>query len=100
MRGLVRRVAILLYAPAVGPGRTPEPKETRTMMKTTTRVRNTVYALLVGGALGFGATQVTAAPSSPADEARACSERACDNQCRAQGGIDGRCNNGQCLCLF
>ena len=70
------------------------------MTRVTTLARNTLYGLLVGGALGFGATQVAAAPAPPADEARACTEQGCRNQCRAVSAYDGRCYNGQCLCLY
>lgn len=50
-------------------------------------------------ALGFGGTQAFAAPQQ-ANEARACNEKGCDAWCHSQGGIDGRCSNGTCLCLY
>ena len=69
------------------------------MKPITTVVRRTAAAALVALSLGFGAAQALAAPRGP-DEARACNPGGCDRACRAQGAIEGRCNNGLCLCLF
>lgn len=69
------------------------------MNGTLKRARNGMAALALAASLGFGATQALAA--LPADEAaRACNPKGCNAQCQAQGGFEGRCNNGACLCLF
>ncbi len=56
-------------------------------------------AAVTAASLGFGATQALAAPAAE-EVARACNPKSCNASCQAQGGIEGRCNNGQCLCLF
>lgn len=69
-------------------------------MSTTARwIRNGAATAALAAALGFGATQALAEPAADA-AARACTPRGCNAQCQAQGGIEGRCNNGACLCLF
>lgn len=57
-------------------------------------------ALALG--LGFGTAQALAAPAAVgADEARACNPTGCNQSCRAQGGISGRCTDaGLCACFF
>ena len=69
------------------------------MRSITTLARRSALAALVAASLGFGAARALAAPGAP-DEARACNPNGCDRACRAQGAIEGRCNNGLCLCLF
>jgi len=67
------------------------------MMKNT--ITRWTLAAVTAASLGFGATQAVAAPAGE-DAARACNPSGCNASCRAQGGIEGRCSNGQCLCLF
>ncbi len=69
------------------------------MKGTLKQARNALAALALTASLGFGAAQAFAAPAGH-EAARACNPKACNKQCQAQGGIEGRCNNGQCLCLF
>jgi hypothetical protein len=66
-------------------------------------IRGWLYAAGVAAALGFGGTQAVAAPGpgSSADQARACNPTGCNQSCRAQGGISGRCTDaGLCACFF
>ena len=63
------------------------------------RIGRWLLAVGSAAALGFGASQAMASPREAAEE-RACNPTGCNKQCQAQGGISGRCNNGQCLCLF
>jgi hypothetical protein len=57
-------------------------------------------AAMTAAALGFGASQAVASPRE-AETERACNPTGCNQWCRAQGGISGRCtDSGQCLCLF
>jgi hypothetical protein len=56
--------------------------------------KSLVFAAAFVGSLGFGAVQAFAAPASPANEARACSQRQCP-ECGTLGGtwvpMYGRC---------
>ena len=72
-------------------------------MRTTTRaVRRWVFGAGMAAALGFGGAQAMAAPADTArGEARACNPTGCNQSCRAQGGISGRCTDaGLCACFF
>jgi hypothetical protein len=68
-------------------------------------IRRLAAAAMVASALGLGTAPALAVPPAP-DESRTCTRsdgcnpRGCDNACRARGGISGRCNGDQCLCLF
>ena len=75
------------------------------MRSITIPFRRLAAAAMVASALGLGtapALAVTRAPddSLPCKAGEGCNPRGCDNACRVQGGISGRCNGGQCLCLF
>jgi len=70
------------------------------MNGTLKHARNAMAALALAASLGFGAAQAFAAPAAGHEAARACNAKGCNAQCQAQGGIEGRCNNGACLCLF
>jgi hypothetical protein len=66
-------------------------------------IRGWMYAAGVAAALGFGGAQAAAAPAAgpSGDEARACNPTGCNQSCRAQGGISGRCTDaGLCACFF
>jgi hypothetical protein len=65
------------------------------------RVRQWSLAALVAASLGFGATQVVAAPAEAA-EARACDPVRCDQKCKdAIPGSRGVCVGGRfCDCLL
>lgn len=62
------------------------------------QVRRAAAALAVAASLGFGAAQALAAPV--AEAARACNPKGCNSWCQAQGGFEGRCSEGACLCLY
>jgi hypothetical protein len=64
--------------------------------------RRWVFGAGMAAALGFGGAQAMAAPADAArDEARACNPTGCNQSCRAQGGISGRCTDaGLCACFF
>lgn len=71
-------------------------------MCATGTLRRRVFGAAMAVALGFGGTQVMAAPADVArDQARACNPSGCDRSCRAQGGISGSCTDaGLCACFF
>jgi hypothetical protein len=59
-----------------------------------------LFAAVLAGTLGFGATQVLAAPA-PADAERVCNPIACNRQCEAMFGpfASGFCTEGgMCAC--
>ena len=63
-------------------------------------IRKAGFALVLAGALGFGAAQALAAPG--ASEARACNPQGCNARCQAQFGgfAGGFCLDGQCVCAI
>lgn len=65
-------------------------------------IQRLVFGAAVVAALGFGGTQVAAAPSLGGwVEDRKCHPTGCDRSCRAQGAFSGRCTDaGLCACLF
>ena len=64
------------------------------MKATLKQARNGIAALALAASLGFGATQALASPAAGDEAARACNPKGCNAQCQAQGGFEGRCNNG------
>lgn len=68
-------------------------------MRAAAKIRNAVFGGAVAVALGFGATQVVAAPAAP--DQQTCNPKVCDNQCRGQGYMRGSCGtDGICRCLL
>jgi hypothetical protein len=65
-------------------------------------MRNWAFGAGLAAALGFGGAQALAAPADAGRaEARACNPTGCNQSCRAQGGISGRCTDaGLCACFF
>lgn len=66
------------------------------MTKVIRRARRWSLAALVAASLGFGATQVVAAPAEAA-EAQACLKYECMAYCESRGGT-GECVYGTCFC--
>lgn len=64
------------------------------------RMRSGLFALATAAALGFGGAQAFASPGAAADAERACNGAQCREYCRSIGYDDGRCNQGECGCLF
>lgn len=65
------------------------------------KARGWLLGLGMAAALGFGGAQAVAAPAAARDEMRACNPTGCNQSCRAQGGISGRCTDaGLCACFF
>ena len=67
--------------------------------------RRIAAAAMIASGLGLGTAPAAAVTRAPDDArtcnaAEGCNPRGCDNACRARGGISGRCNGDQCLCLF
>lgn len=64
------------------------------MKQITSAWKSVFFAVAFVASMGFGAAQLFAAPPAAADEARACSQRACP-ECGSLGGVwvpkDGRC---------
>jgi hypothetical protein len=51
------------------------------------------------GALGFGAAQAFAAPSTPVAATLSCSDERCDAICVSRGYAYGDCSTGACRCF-
>ncbi|HEX5871557.1 MAG TPA: hypothetical protein VFY65_14120 [Longimicrobium sp.] len=65
------------------------------------KVRGWLLGVGMAAALGFGGAQAAAAPAAAQSEMRACNPTGCNQSCRAQGGISGRCTDaGLCACFF
>ena len=60
-------------------------------------VRNGLFAAVLAGSLGFGASQAMAAPAAES-AARTCSAIQCTGYCVNQGADGGVCSNNKCLC--
>lgn len=71
------------------------------MRSVTLFTRRAIVAAFFASTMGFGTVQALATPAARGESCVAgCNPRGCDRACRAQGGIEGRCNAGRCLCLF
>lgn len=59
--------------------------------------RNAIFSLVVMGTMGFGVSQLVAAPVSPdGSTARKCGDPACEYQCPGADG--GTTIAGECVC--
>jgi hypothetical protein len=74
--------------------------EEETAMTTTRTMRGWVFGVATASALGFGGTQVFAAPAPAARGERVCDDEVCNQICLATFNNGGRCGSrGICVCL-